>query len=54
LSPIVASAKIRNGIMIEVRKKELAVSGTTTNATRSTIATPTRSCQSGKTAWSAA
>ena len=52
LSPIVASAKIRNGVRIADSQYWFATSGTTRNAKAMTAATPIRSCRIGKTCWS--
>jgi hypothetical protein len=53
LSPIDASARIRNGIMITLMKKSDAISGTSAKAPTRINARPILSCRIGNTAWSA-
>ena len=49
-----ASEKTRNGIITEVMKKSLPISGTPMKAMSRMMASPIRSCRIGNTAMSAA
>jgi hypothetical protein len=54
LSPIAASARIRNGIRMARNRYSLARNGTATKAKTRKPITNTRSCRIGKSCWSEA